>query len=118
MSNPQKYGFHFREKDLYKVIPTHTVEVDTAVSSFGSFAQKLGINYRILKYHNPWLRYDYLPNASRKKYEIKVPKEGHFALSDDEVAPDTLESILPTPPLAVDSVIPVKTEKKKRKKKP
>lgn len=81
MSNPPKYGFHFREKDLYDPIPTRTVVVDTAVSSFGKFARKEGINYRILKYHNPWLRYDYLPNKSGKKYEIKIPLEGHFELT-------------------------------------
>ncbi len=118
MSNPQKYGFHFREKDLYKVIPTTSVEIDTAVTSFGQFADKLGINYRILKYHNPWLRYDYLPNSSRKKYTIKIPKDGYFALSDDELADDVVEEVLDTIPLSApvvtDTIVPVKTRKKRK----
>ncbi len=90
MSNPQKYGFHYREKDLYSPIPTYTVKVDTAVESFGAFADKLGINYRILKYHNPWLRYDYLPNPKGKTYVIEIPKEGYFELSELEDAEASL----------------------------
>ncbi len=105
MSNPQKYGFHFRDKDLYKVIPTHTIEVDTAVSSFGSLAEKLGINYRILKYHNPWLRYDYLPNSSGKKYEIKIPKEGYFELTDDEIEAEAIDTLAPVAPAISDTII-------------
>ncbi len=105
MSNPQKYGFHFRDKDLYKVIPTQTIELDTAVSSFGSLAEKLGINYRILKYHNPWLRYDYLPNSSGKKYEIKIPKEGYFELTDDEIEAEAIDTLAPVAPAISDTII-------------
>lgn len=91
MGNPEKYGFHFREKDLYELIPTRIVKVDTAVESFGKFAKNEGINYRILKYHNPWLRYDYLPNKTGKTYEIEIPLEGHFALADGGIEnPDSL----------------------------
>lgn len=85
MKHPEKYGFRFREKDLYTLIPTKVVKVDTAVTNFGNFAKILGINYRILKYHNPWLRYDYLPNRSNKIYELKVPKKGYFELADAEL---------------------------------
>lgn len=114
MSNPQKYGFHFREKDLYKVIPTRIVELDTAVSNFGNLAEKLGINYRILKYHNPWLRYDYLPNSSGKKYDIKIPKDGYFALTDDELAAEVLDTLPPAAPVLMDTIIPVKPNKNRR----
>ena len=96
LSDPAKYGFHFREKDLYQTIPTRSVVVDTAVSNFGKFARKEGINYRILKYHNPWLRYDYLPNNSGKKYEIEIPLEGHFYVSAemvDKISPNSEDTI-------------------------
>ncbi|PIA79399.1 murein transglycosylase [Gaetbulibacter sp. 4G1] len=78
LSNPNKYGFNFREKDLYKNIPTYKVEVDTAVTSFAKFAQNFGINYKILKLHNPWLREPHLNNKSRKLYTIDIPKEGYY----------------------------------------
>lgn len=78
LSNPNKYGFNFREKDLYTNVPTYKVEVDTAVTDFSKFAQNFGINYKILKLHNPWLREPHLNNKSRKLYEIDIPKEGYY----------------------------------------
>ncbi len=78
LNNPLKYGFNFREKDLYTYVPTYTVKVDTAVTDFAAFAQKYDINYKILKIHNPWLRESFLNNSSRKLYEIEIPKEGYY----------------------------------------
>ncbi|MDT0686719.1 lytic transglycosylase domain-containing protein [Autumnicola psychrophila] len=78
MSDPAKYGFQFEDDDLYQHIPTRKVEVDTVVHDFPDFAKKFGINYKILKIHNPWLREAHLNNASRKKYEIDIPEEGNY----------------------------------------
>ena len=39
LSNPKKYGFNFRDKDLYANVPTYKIEVDTAVADFTQFAQ-------------------------------------------------------------------------------
>lgn len=81
LSNPKKYGFNFRDKDLYTIIPTYKVEVDTAVTDFTRFAQRFGINYKILKLHNPWLREPHLNNKSRKPYYVEIPKEGYYDLN-------------------------------------
>ncbi|WP_339917710.1 lytic transglycosylase domain-containing protein [Yeosuana marina] len=78
LTHPDTYGFNFRDKDLYSNIPTFKVEVDTAVSDFTKFAKDFGINYKILKVHNPWLRDRYLNNKSRKKYLIEIPKKGYY----------------------------------------
>ncbi|WP_166964846.1 lytic transglycosylase domain-containing protein [Yeosuana marina] len=78
LTHPDTYGFNFRDKDLYSNIPTFKVEVDTAVSDFTKFAKDFGINYKILKVHNPWLRDRYLNNKSRKKYLIDIPKKGYY----------------------------------------
>lgn len=78
LSNPEKYGFNFREKDLYNNVPTYQVKVDTAVTDFTQFAQKFGINYKILKIHNPWLREPKLNNKSRKLYYIDIPEKGYY----------------------------------------
>ncbi|MCH7784982.1 MAG: lytic transglycosylase domain-containing protein [Bacteroidetes bacterium] len=80
LSNPKKYGFNFREKDLYDAIPTYKVKVDTAVTDFADFAHKFEINYKILKLHNPWLRDTYLKNASGKEYYIEIPEKGYYKL--------------------------------------
>ncbi len=78
LSNASKYGFNFRDKDLYSNVPTYKVEVDTAVTDLSKFAQQFEINYKVLKIHNPWLREPHLNNKSRKLYHIEIPKEGYY----------------------------------------
>ena len=78
LSHPDKYGFNFNKSDLYQQVPTYKVEVDTAVTDFSKFAKRFGINYKILKLHNPWLREPHLNNKSRKSYTIEIPKEGFY----------------------------------------
>ena len=78
LSNPDKYGFNFREKDLYNTIPTFKVEIDTSVTNLTKFAERFDINYKVLKLHNPWLRDRHLVNKSRKKYVIDIPEKGYY----------------------------------------
>lgn len=80
LNNPDKYGFNFRYKDLYNSIPTYTVSVDTVVTDFVAFSKQFGINYKILKLHNPWLREAHLNNKSRKEYLIEIPKDGYYSI--------------------------------------
>ncbi len=79
IENPKKYGFQLRQKDLYQAIPTTTLEVDTTVQNWADFSFEVGINYKILKLHNPWLVSSKLTNASGKKYHIKIPKENVYS---------------------------------------
>ncbi len=78
LSNRDKYGFQLEEDDMYKKVPTFTVEVDTAVTNWADFAALYEINYKVLKRHNPWLREPHLNNASRKKYTIEIPNKGYY----------------------------------------
>jgi membrane-bound lytic murein transglycosylase D len=78
LSNPEKYGFNFKSEDLYQTIPTYKVKVDTAITDIPNFAKQFGINYKILKLHNPWLRETYLKNASGKEYFIEIPENGYY----------------------------------------
>jgi hypothetical protein len=73
MKQPAKYGFSIYSSDLYAPIPTKSVEVDSTINNLTSFAQSQGINYKVLKIHNPWLRDKKLLNPTKKKYEIKIP---------------------------------------------
>ena len=77
---PEQYGFQFNKDQLYQRIPTYRVIVDTAVTDFVAFAEKFGINYKILKIHNPWLREAHLNNASRKKYTLDIPQSGYYSV--------------------------------------
>ena len=77
MKNPGKYGFNIYPTDLYSPIPTKKIEVDSTITDLASFAKTQGINYKILKIHNPWLRDKKLVNPNKKKYEIEIPTEGY-----------------------------------------
>ncbi|MFI8379903.1 lytic transglycosylase domain-containing protein [Leeuwenhoekiella sp. NPDC079379] len=78
LSDPKKYGLNFTKNDLYNKVPTYKVKVDTPVTNFVKFAQGYGINYKILKLHNPWLREDHLNNSSNKEYFIEIPEKGSY----------------------------------------
>ncbi len=77
MQNPEKFGFLVEKKDLYSALPTKKMEVDTTISDLASFALQQGVNYKILKIHNPWLRDKKLDNPIRKKYIIEIPLSGY-----------------------------------------
>lgn len=76
--NPGDYMFNLKEENLYPPIPTNIVKVDTAVKSWADFAFQFGINYRILKEFNPWLRQSYLTNNEGKTYKIKIPQKEYL----------------------------------------
>lgn len=77
MKNPTQYGFNIAPSDLYQNIPTKKVEVDSSITDLAAFAKAQGINYKILKIHNPWLRDKKLTNVAKKKYVIEIPMEGY-----------------------------------------
>lgn len=78
IENPSKYGYVFDESDLYYSVPVRYHGLDTAISNLTTFARKMGVNYKILKIHNPWLLQNHLNNRSRKYYEIAIPEKGHY----------------------------------------
>tara|TARA_Y100000813_G_scaffold37064_1_gene24861 strand:+ start:4336 stop:5307 length:972 start_codon:yes stop_codon:yes gene_type:complete len=88
IENPKKYGFQFRSEDLYKNIPTYLVMVDTTINSWADFSKDYGINYKILKLHNPWLRESYLKNKLNKKYFLEIPKKGNYFMQNNKTQSD------------------------------
>lgn len=78
LSSPDKYGFDIDKEDMYNSIPTFKVEVSEPIASFADFSSQYGINYKILKRHNPWLREPHLNNSSGKKYTIEIPNKGYY----------------------------------------
>ena len=89
IENPKKYGFQFRSEDLYKNIPTYLVMVDTTINSWADFSKDYGINYKILKLHNPWLRESYLNNKLNKKYFLEIPEKGNYFLQNNTTQSDS-----------------------------
>jgi hypothetical protein len=81
--NPTIYGFHLKEDNLYKPIPTKTIEVDSSIASLFSFAKSQGLSYKAFKTYNPWLVSTKLQNKSGKKYLIAIPEEGFRDITFD-----------------------------------
>jgi membrane-bound lytic murein transglycosylase D len=77
ISRPKVYGFILRKKDLYPMIPTKKLIIDSTIHNLADFAIKEGISYKYLKLFNPWLRTNMLSNPSKKKYLLELPKNGN-----------------------------------------
>ena len=78
MMQPHQFGYNFESDDMYTSIPTMSISVDSTITNMTSFAKGYGVNYKILKIHNPWLREAQLNNKTKKMYEIKIPKKGYY----------------------------------------
>lgn len=74
--NPKKYGYDLKQSDLYPPLKYYTIEISGSVSDFADYAANYGINYKILKYYNPWLRDNHLTNNNNKTYILKLPEKG------------------------------------------
>ena len=77
MKNADKYGFSIPKEALYTNIPTKKVVVDSTIADLAAFALTQGVNYKILKIHNPWLRDRKLTVSTGKQYEIEIPTTGY-----------------------------------------
>ncbi len=80
MTHPKKYGFDIKQEDLYNELPYKLVQIYGPVDDLADFAFAHGINYKILKLYNPWLRDNTLKNKDGKVYSIKIPEEGSIKL--------------------------------------
>ncbi len=92
LSKPGQYGFHYRPQDLYPPYRTVDVEVDTAIDDFADFALGYGVNYKILKTLNPWLRDTYLTNPEGKSYLIKLPADSTLGLTPYFIHPEQIKT--------------------------
>ncbi len=78
--DPESFGFYLNDDDLYPPLKYNEVKVNTAVPDWADFAAANGINYKTLKYYNPWLRDSKLTNKQLKTYSIKIPVKGSIEL--------------------------------------
>lgn len=73
LENPERYNFIIGDEEKYPIISTKDIEISGGVEDFADFAIENGINYKLLKDFNPWLRQTYLTNTAGKNYTIKIP---------------------------------------------
>ena len=93
MSQPSTYGYHLKAKDYYKPLPTKAVRVNSSIPNLSEWALQQGINYRLLKLHNPWLRKNSLTIRNGKQYDIEIPLNPRLskAALETEVVPEEVE---------------------------
>jgi len=77
LESPESYGFHVKESEKYRPVPYEIVVVDSSIQSIPDFAYSLGVNYKLLKELNPWLRDNKLTNKYKKSYEIKIAEKNY-----------------------------------------
>lgn len=75
MSDPGKYGFNIPKDARYPTIKTKKISVSENIDDLYQFAKNQGINYKLLKLHNPWLQSDKLEVSIGKTYEIEIPEK-------------------------------------------
>ncbi|MFT4061582.1 MAG: lytic transglycosylase domain-containing protein [Edaphocola sp.] len=73
ISHAGQYGFMVPPEDAYKPIATRGIAVTSSIPNLAQFAANQGINYKMLKILNPWLRDRQLTIKSGKTYNILVP---------------------------------------------
>jgi hypothetical protein len=73
ISNPKKYGFNVKPQYLYQQEKLKYVEVSETIPDLIAFALQQGINYKLLKRYNPWLREERLTIKKGKTYKIAIP---------------------------------------------
>lgn len=83
LNNPQKYGFDLKPEDLYPPLLTTSMQINYSIPNLADFAIKNGINYKILKIYNPWLRDTTLTDKNNKVYVIKMPEKGSIKIIDE-----------------------------------
>lgn len=79
--NPADYGFRLRKKDLYPIIPTYKVKIESEHADMTEFAQREGVPFRILKLLNPWIRKTSLTCDPGQCYFVSLP-EPSFAKTE------------------------------------
>ena len=71
--NKEKYGFNLREKDLYVHPNTKEVKISSSNINLFEYSDELGINYKILKELNPWIRDNKITNKEQNTFILQIP---------------------------------------------
>lgn len=117
ISRPKVYGYMLRKKDLYPPVATKKITVDTTIHNLADFSISQGVNYKILKLFNPWLRTNSLTNTNHKKYILEIPK-GTMNIYDLDGNYDGSNQLTPTDSVNLITVSPLQNDTLKTIEKP
>ncbi len=100
-TNPERYGFYVKNDQYYKPEKLKEITIDKTIPDLAEYALSLGLNYKLLKRYNPWLRTNHLtikdPSGSiiinipvnHPVYSREVPPaEDSLMIGDDRYPPE------------------------------
>ena len=73
IEHPQRYGFHVPKEQLYEVENVKYMPITGSVDSWVDWANENGINFKLLKRHNPWIQGTSLTVSGEKEYKVAIP---------------------------------------------
>jgi LysM repeat protein len=73
-SSPAHFGIKKKKFTYLPLIPFKVFKVDSSITDLGAFAKHCGCTKSAIKFFNPWIMQDQIPNPERKTYFIRVPK--------------------------------------------
>jgi len=73
LSHAHRYGFEVPNELLYEIEPIKYVTVSDNVDNWIDWSQQQGINFKLLKRHNPWIQSNSLKVSSGKEYLVAIP---------------------------------------------
>lgn len=73
IEHPYRYGFEVHKDQLYNIEPVKYIEVNKDVDNWVDWAKDHGINFKLLKRHNPWIQSNSLDVSGKKLYRVAVP---------------------------------------------
>ena len=73
LEHPHRYGFDVPDELLYEIEPIKYVTVSENIDNWVDWSQEQGINYKLLKRHNPWIQSSSLKVSNGKEYLVAIP---------------------------------------------
>jgi len=73
LNRPAAYGYDIPKSHMYQKASIRRIVVDEDIKDLAVFAKEQGVNYKVLKKFNPWLRDRALNVRKGKSYEIQLP---------------------------------------------
>ena len=75
LKNPERYGFNLDRLQGYEPMTSRTVSITESIPDLPQYALDQGINYKILKLYNPWIKeYKLTVSETIPAYELRLPQ--------------------------------------------
>ena len=81
IENPDKFGFNLKPRDQYKPIKGKKIEIKETTNLY-ELAKKEGVNYKIVRILNPWIRSEKLVVKPGKSYTVVIPTENFYVFKN------------------------------------